>query len=133
MKTASAAVAPRAGAWIETFSPLLIDEFCKVAPRAGAWIETASSSDIFSASRVAPRAGAWIETNYWIVGIIISTSLLAQERGLKHFIFGINLTSILSLLAQERGLKPFIRDKDSMKTSVAPRAGAWIETELLYR
>ena len=33
-----------------------------VAPRAGAWIETISLSLPTSLSLVAPRAGAWIET-----------------------------------------------------------------------
>ena len=34
------AVAPRAGAWIETILPLVPDKEAIVAPRAGAWIET---------------------------------------------------------------------------------------------
>jgi len=33
-------VAPRAGAWIETFLHLLFGRPNGVAPRAGAWIET---------------------------------------------------------------------------------------------
>ena len=33
-------VAPRAGAWIETFRDELIRVSVVVAPRAGAWIET---------------------------------------------------------------------------------------------
>ena len=33
-------VAPRAGAWIETFLPLRGRVDRQVAPRAGAWIET---------------------------------------------------------------------------------------------
>ena len=34
------AVAPRAGAWIETLTLAKIEGYDKVAPRAGAWIET---------------------------------------------------------------------------------------------
>ncbi len=34
------AVAPRAGAWIETFAMVPIESPAPVAPRAGAWIET---------------------------------------------------------------------------------------------
>ena len=34
------AVAPFAGAWIETFATLKLDEGDPVAPFAGAWIET---------------------------------------------------------------------------------------------
>ena len=55
-------VAPRAGAWIETFvtvSPAGLDP---VAPRAGAWIETGKESSQAKKIKVAPRAGAWIET-----------------------------------------------------------------------
>ena len=33
-----------------------------VAPRVGAWIETYNLSYLSSASYVAPRVGAWIET-----------------------------------------------------------------------
>jgi len=36
---------------------------CAVAPRAGAWIETVVSVITTGAGLVAPRAGAWIETN----------------------------------------------------------------------
>ena len=33
-------VAPRAGAWIETYYPIKLPPELTVAPRAGAWIET---------------------------------------------------------------------------------------------
>ena len=78
-------VAPRAGAWIETFvislsvdivmSPpargrglklLFAQHSLKwkgVAPRAGAWIETPMYPAVVMSSNVAPRAGAWIETS----------------------------------------------------------------------
>ena len=36
-------VAPRAGAWIETWRQLLHSQTASVAPRAGAWIETLSA------------------------------------------------------------------------------------------
>ena len=36
--------------------------FFAVAPRAGAWIETRDSRGLGCAALVAPRAGAWIET-----------------------------------------------------------------------
>ncbi len=58
---ALAAVAPRAGAWIETSiygsNPAIV-----VAPRAGAWIETLTLKPTNWLDIVAPRAGAWIET-----------------------------------------------------------------------
>src|SRR5438270_820063 len=78
-------VAPRVGAWIETFprgGPLMSD---LVAPRVGAWIETCAGAGPRTGCRtsrpawarglklintviakiglhVAPRVGAWIET-----------------------------------------------------------------------
>ena len=77
-------VAPRAGAWIETFDRppiparrpgrpsrrgvdrntlrLIIFPCDTVAPRAGAWIETLGSPHFQPFRCVAPRAGAWIET-----------------------------------------------------------------------
>jgi len=78
-------VAPSAGAWIETRSPLLLPGSAYpshpvrvrglkqpplhqaslpdyVAPSAGAWIETTKTPGIPALSGVAPSAGAWIET-----------------------------------------------------------------------
>ena len=56
-------VAPRAGAWIETFKDGDdVVDVC-VAPRAGAWIETTLQSGNPIRIHVAPRAGAWIETS----------------------------------------------------------------------
>ena len=78
-------VAPRAGAWVETYFP---DRLCcleGVAPRAGAWVETFAggydgssyreshpvrvrglklflSVPLVACALVAPRAGAWVET-----------------------------------------------------------------------
>ena len=56
-------VAPHAGAWIETnldasFEPVTFN----VAPHAGAWIETGSQTGDSPTGIVAPHAGAWIET-----------------------------------------------------------------------
>ena len=77
-------VAPRAGAWIETWSYTDGPPWWRVAPRAGAWIETvrrvikaqalasppargrglkpAMGARFARRGGVAPRAGAWIET-----------------------------------------------------------------------
>ena len=56
------AVAPLAGAWIET--PYTPDQTSglAVAPLAGAWIETIMLLHDDIRERVAPLAGAWIET-----------------------------------------------------------------------
>ena len=56
------AVAPHAGAWIETRKGgynLIVTE---VAPHAGAWIETRKNDYPRKPCHVAPHAGAWIET-----------------------------------------------------------------------
>ena len=55
-------VAPRAGAWIETYMFIRPRTFPQVAPRAGAWIETRRILSRSGRRHVAPRAGAWIET-----------------------------------------------------------------------
>ena len=57
-------VAPRVGAWIETFGKRLSHCQAAVAPRVGAWIETFSSCFAAICDAVAPRVGAWIETLY---------------------------------------------------------------------
>ena len=56
------AVAPRAGAWIETCELVSALVHVLVAPRAGAWIETVDGGRSSGQDMVAPRAGAWIET-----------------------------------------------------------------------
>ena len=55
-----------------------------VAPHAGAWIETVE--DLISSARpaVAPHAGAWIETAGWVVTYTLVKSLPMRERGLKQ-------------------------------------------------
>src|SRR5690554_330928 len=58
----SNAVAPHAGAWIETKSFWLLRYALSVAPHAGAWIETPGRKRTAPMLRVAPHAGAWIET-----------------------------------------------------------------------
>ena len=55
-------VAPRTGAWIETYDRTSRPSRKPVAPRTGAWIETRCRSSPRSHYRVAPRTGAWIET-----------------------------------------------------------------------
>ena len=55
-------VAPRVGAWIETFVTCTLMIYKFVAPRVGAWIETLTQKLLVSLVKVAPRVGAWIET-----------------------------------------------------------------------
>ena len=56
-------VAPRVGAWIETFDGGTVINTPIVAPRVGAWIETRSFKRYQCSNGVAPRVGAWIETH----------------------------------------------------------------------
>ena len=76
-------VAPRVGAWIETYLKDVYQPYFLVAPRVGAWIETNKVKEFISplksplawgrglkldtvftraTNKVAPRVGAWIET-----------------------------------------------------------------------
>ncbi len=99
-------VAPRAGAWIETFPPSTGSGQAQVAPRAGAWIETDWLFCRDGKWRVAPHAGAWIET--WAVRADQLRASRPPRGGVDR-----NIDDILKL-----------RD-----LGVAPRAGAWIETK----
>ena len=56
------AVAPHAGAWIETARLRFDGGAGAVAPHAGAWIETEKCEFVEPDVTVAPHAGAWIET-----------------------------------------------------------------------
>ena len=77
------AVAPPAGAWIETLWSDNLRLIQKVAPPAGAWIETLRVFPIAFHSRVAPPAGAWIETLQRTGTNSPKLSLPPRERGLK--------------------------------------------------
>src|SRR5208282_3165788 len=78
------AVAPRAGAWIETHRKTLSLAWYKVAPRAGAWIETLFFPNQKPAVIVARRAGAWIETLHAGTRLPLPASRPARARGLKQ-------------------------------------------------
>ena len=84
LRCAPTAVAPRVGAWIETYHIVILvlsvlshpvwvrglkhvlyfKYILKniVAPRVGAWIETFRKRGYYCSLHVAPRVGAWIET-----------------------------------------------------------------------
>ena len=55
----------------------------EVAPRAGAWIETFSMIPVFPRVGVAPRAGAWIETSIIFTPLLYNKSPPVRGRGLK--------------------------------------------------
>ena len=56
-----------------------------VAPRAGAWIETYDCLQIRRLQSVAPRAGAWIETDVFGAFCALVVSHPVRVRGLKLF------------------------------------------------
>ena len=83
-----------------------IQPLCFVAPRAGAWIETASTSP---------------------TSLRLSGSPPARGRGLKLLAQLRQLSLVQSPPARGRGLKLNLISAMALVT-VAPRAGAWIET-----
>gem|GEM_PF-1080846 len=121
------AVAPRAGAWIETGPHRLSNPATWVAPRAGAWIETPRRCGWRGSPAVAPRAGAWIETRTRRSRSTKAASLPARERGSKHRVP--HVQRIMPRRSPRGSVDRNIKDPDTGKrVSVAPRAGAWIET-----
>ena len=102
-----AAVAPHAGAWIETVISAQNTARRGVAPHAGAWIETRFGELDFADTIVAPHAGAWIETPL-------------RMRRMKR--------RARSRPTRARGLKLRLADTAAEYYDVAPHAGAWIET-----
>ncbi len=79
-------------------------------------------------SNVAPRAGAWIETPRVDEQLFCEQSLPVRERGLKLFSYFAEVLFNESLPVRERGLKLAISSSAEGAATVAPRAGAWIET-----
>jgi len=56
-----------------------------VAPPAGAWIETRNITVNYDSETVAPPAGAWIETSVeWFECVVIPVSRPLRARGLKQ-------------------------------------------------
>ena len=56
-------VAPRAGAWIETFSAHPGVLWVMSPPARGRGLKPVIQDDLWQIYHVAPRAGAWIETS----------------------------------------------------------------------
>ena len=81
---------------------------------------------------VAPHAGAWIETPSPRTCVSVKArSRLTQARGLKLFLEMQMLKTYRSRLTQARGLKPVLGLAAVGAQSVAPHAGAWIETNIV--
>jgi len=78
-------VAPRAGAWIETYKSDSYPDIMILSPLAqGRGLKHFYYILLILSFPVAPRAGAWIET--LLAGVLLLTgwSPLAQGRGLKQ-------------------------------------------------
>ena len=78
------AVAPHAGARIETPLSIAYRVPVRVAPHAGARIETDMGVSRYSRRVVAPHAGARIETCRRLRWVLAAGSLPMRERELKH-------------------------------------------------
>ena len=100
------AVAPHAGARIETPAHSGNPDYTEVAPHAGARIETTETYMPKMVTEVALHAGAQIETAWQVAHENLLKSLPMRERELKQ-------------RAAKRAVWPYI---------VAPHAGARIET-----
>ena len=100
-----------------------------VAPLAGAWIETGYVLDVARRSQVAPLAGAWIETR------VPAPQQALRRRSRPSRARGLKLDGSLqrgcwvsSRPSRARGLKQQPLLTDFAHDHVAPLAGAWIET-----
>ena len=78
---------------------------------------------------VAPRAGAWIETDFGFANKSREdTSHPVRVRGLKLNDEAAIDDTVESHPVRVRGLKPRFAEQKGGNITVAPRAGAWIET-----
>ena len=123
------AVAPHAGAWIETpFIARYSTSTC-VAPHAGAWIETAPASTLFAWKACRAPCGR-VDRNY------LPRQGRAQARGRapcgrvdRNRATGVTVMAFdESRPMRARGSKPRHGFAGRRLPLVAPHAGAWIET-----
>ena len=99
-----------------------------VAPRAGAWIETTMESPN-KRRRTSPLVqGRGLKQMICFSTVRIAKSPLVQGRGLKRAQQRHATHAVWSPLVQGRGLKHQLVCGDLAVHDVAPRAGAWIET-----
>jgi len=103
--------------------------FLEVAPRVGAWIETYACAGDNRRGRVAPRVGAWIETVPSAAG-----SALYQRRTPRGCVDWNWLSGCTGKSGTGRTPRGCVDWNQSSRTGgvkqgrVAPRVGAWIET-----
>ena len=77
----------------------------EVAPRVGAWIETFDRRIVNKRGKVAPRVGAWIETTKKAFRLDLAMSHPVWVRGLKHIVAKVYVLIYTSHPVWVRGLK----------------------------
>ena len=150
----STSVAPRVGAWIETI-PTTTGYGCPgVAPRVGAWIETFADGSKRVALQRRPSRGG-VDRNLSLRRMFPAPCSRPSRGGVDRNLEkwepplskggrpsrggvdrNFKIDSVLrdakgSPLAWGRGSKRFRRRRAMAAPDVAPRVGAWIETQFL--
>ena len=90
-----------------------------VAPRVGAWIETWNRRAVAKVAEVAPHAGAWIETRMKRRLQTWARWRLALARGLKLDLLEVSLIPTRSRPTHARGLKRCFVDLHGVEVEVA--------------
>src|SRR5690606_36603073 len=123
------AVAPHAGAWIETWKASFgrCPELSSRPTRARGLKQlhfTAAVIDVL----VAPHAGAWIETDNLLETAAPGVSRPTRARGLKPlYVVGANTGRVVAPHAGA-WIETRLAKRSRRRGIVAPHAGAWIET-----
>ena len=130
-----AAVAPFAGAWIET-RPIIIVRITSsaaVAPFAGAWIETLQGREDGIERRRRPLRGG-VDRNLTIVSVQVNQKQVAPFAGawIETSKPTTRRHATLSPPSRGRGSKHRPQWDQGATGPVAPFAGAWIETLICF-
>ncbi len=102
---AEIAVAPFAGAWIETAEKVETAKFKESLPSRERGLKHVVAYATYTDEKVAPFAGAWIETTKDTTTTEQKRSLPSRERGLKLLMLALKHYRLMSLPSRERGLK----------------------------
>jgi len=122
-------VAPHAGAWIETSRSNWFSQFGWSRPTRARGLKPGRLNALTWQAYVAPHAGAWIETlEDHLKRGTYRKSRPTRARGLKLYIPYPIIINGMSRPTRARGLKPEPQLQHNRNRSVAPHAGAWIET-----
>ena len=125
----SLAVAPFAGAWIETFRVLPRNPPLLSRPSRARGLKHVGLVCRHLLAVVAPFAGAWIETLATRGKSLLTASRPSRARGLKLDHRILEAKVLRSRPSRARGLKQNRLEGRGGGDGVAPFAGAWIETQ----